>query len=88
MDLRDAEIQALGEHGYFLRESFLGEAEARAVYPRPGEVDAGALRPAGIRRGADHRLDVATRGDSITWVGEEDARHGAGPALGSLRRTG
>jgi SM-20-related protein len=81
MDLQDAEIHALGEHGYFLRESFLGETEARALYAEArARVDAGALRPAGIRRGADHTLDVATRGDSITWVGEE-AR---GTVLGRL----
>jgi SM-20-related protein len=81
MDLRDADIHALGAHGYFVRESFLGEVEARAVCAESrARVDAGALRPAGIRRGADHTLDVATRGDLITWVGEE-AR---GTALGRL----
>ena len=66
---RNEEIQALGEHGWFLRDAFLGEAGAQALLREARAcVEAGRLRPAGIRRGADHTLDRATRGDVITWV--------------------
>jgi len=81
MGLQDDEIRSLGEQGYFVRESFLGEVEARAVYAEArARVDAGGLKPAGIRRGADHTVDTSTRGDSIAWVGEESR----GTALGRL----
>ncbi len=67
--LRDEDIQSLGERGWFTRESFLGEARARALQAEArARVDAGQLRPAGIRRGADHTLERAIRGDFITWV--------------------
>ena len=74
--LRDEDIQALGDRGWFTRETFLGQAEARALHAEArARVEAGQLRPAGIRRGADHTLERATRGDFITWVEprEEDA---------------
>ena len=80
--LRDEDIQSLGERGWFTRESFLGGAAARALYTEArARVDAGRLRPAGIRRGADHTLERATRGDFITWIEPDEA----GVALGSLR---
>jgi SM-20-related protein len=79
MTLGDDEIRSLGEQGYFVRESFLGEVEARAVAAEArARVEAGGLRPAGIRRGADHAVDTATRGDVITWVGEESRGTGLG----------
>jgi SM-20-related protein len=82
LSLRDEEIQSLGERGWFTRASFLGEAQARAAHAEAqARVEAGLLRPAGIRRGADHALDQDTRGDFITWVTPEEQ----GPALGRLR---
>ncbi|EPX61034.1 oxidoreductase, 2OG-Fe(II) oxygenase family [Cystobacter fuscus DSM 2262] len=84
LSLRDEEVQALGEHGWFTREGFLGESEARALLVEARAcVEAGRLRPAGIRRGADLTLDRSTRGDFITWVepGEADT------AFGRLRDT-
>ena len=78
---RNEEIQSLGERGWFTREDFLGQAEARAIRAEAlARVDAGRLRPAGIRRGADHSLDRATRGDLITWVEPGEGE----PALGRL----
>jgi SM-20-related protein len=81
---RNEEIQALGERGWFTREAFLGETEARAVHAEARAcVEAGRLRPAGIRRGADHTLERATRGDFITWVEPGEGRS----AFGRLRDT-
>jgi len=82
LSLGDEEIQSLGERGWFTRASFLGEAEARAIHAEAkARVEAGQLRPAGIRRGADHTLDRDTRGDFISWVKEEEQ----GSAIGRLR---
>jgi SM-20-related protein len=73
LSLGDEEIQSLGERGWFTRASFLGEEAARAVHAEAkARVEAGQLRPAGIRRGADHTLDRETRGDFITWVTPEE----------------
>ncbi|RKG75395.1 2OG-Fe(II) oxygenase [Corallococcus terminator] len=69
MELTDAEVEALGSHGYFLRDAFLGEPRALAVRAAVlARVSAGALRPAGIRRGTDHSVDTSVRGDHIEWV--------------------
>jgi SM-20-related protein len=77
LSLGDEEIQSLGERGWFTRASFLGEAEARRVHAEAkARVEAGQLRPAGIRRGADHTLDRATRGDFITWVTQDEQGSG------------
>jgi SM-20-related protein len=82
LSLRDEEIQSLGERGWFTRTSFLGEVDARAVHAEArARVEAGLLRPAGIRRGADHLLDRAIRGDFITWVTPEEQ----GSAISRLR---
>lgn len=82
LSLRDEEIQSLGEQGWFTRASFLGEEAARAVHAEAkARVEAGLLRPAGIRRGADHTRDQDTRGDFITWVTPEEQ----GSAIGRLR---
>ncbi|WP_164015914.1 2OG-Fe(II) oxygenase [Pyxidicoccus trucidator] len=80
MELTDDEVEALGTRGYFLRAAFLGEARARAVRDEAlARVDAGGLRPAGIRRGADHARDTTVRGDLIDWVRPEP-----GTPLGAL----
>lgn len=78
MELRDDEIETLGTRGYFVRDALLGNARARAIHSEALQ-QASALRPAGIRRGADRTLDTATRGDLITWVLPEQ-----GSALGEL----
>lgn len=80
MLLREQDIQALGERGWFIREGWRGEAEALAARAEAlAQVEAGALRPAAIRRGADRKVDTAVRGDFTTWVTLESA-----PALGRL----
>ncbi|MBJ6759853.1 2OG-Fe(II) oxygenase [Myxococcaceae bacterium JPH2] len=69
MELTDAEVEALGARGYFLRTSLLGEVEARAVRDEArARVAAGTLHPAGIRRGADRTVDSHVRGDHVDWV--------------------
>ncbi|WP_375754560.1 2OG-Fe(II) oxygenase [Corallococcus exercitus] len=80
MELTDAEVEALGSRAYFVRDGFLGEAQARAVRAAAlARVEAGTLKPAGIRRGADHSLDTSVRGDHIEWV-----LPGAAPELEAL----
>lgn len=81
MELRDEEIEALGTKGFFTRAAFLGAEQARAVHAEArARVEAGGLRPAGIRRGADRTEDTSVRGDSITWVTQQEP----GTALGAL----
>lgn len=80
LELTDAEVEALGRQGYFVRPALLGPARAREV-ARAARERAGALVPAGIRRGADHTVDARVRGDRIGWVTEQDAG-----ALGALWR--
>jgi SM-20-related protein len=67
--LSDAEIRALGERGWFLRDGVLGRPPGLGIH---GHVEAlaaaGRLRPAGLSRGAGYRLDRAVRGDAILWV--------------------
>jgi SM-20-related protein len=76
-----SEVRALTEPGVLVRDGWLGQAAAGAVL---GEVEtlvhAGALRPAGVSRGAHHRVDAETRGDAIAWLAPE----AAGPALAAL----
>lgn len=80
MELTDAEVEALGTRGYFIRPAFLGAARAQAARDEAlSRVEAGELRPAGIRRGADHTRDSRVRGDLIGWVQPEP-----GTALGAL----
>jgi SM-20-related protein len=69
VELTDADVEALGTRGYFIRPAFLGETRARAARDEVlARVAAGGLRPAGIRRGADHTRDTEVRGDLIDWV--------------------
>lgn len=69
MVLTDVEAEALGSQGYFVRDAFLGEARALAARAAAlARVEAGMLKPAGIRRGADHALDISVRGDHTEWV--------------------
>jgi len=80
LELRDDEIEALCTKGFFVRDAFLGQEQARAIHSEARErAQAGTLKPAGIRRGADRTEDTSVRGDFIGWVTPE-----AGLALGSL----
>ena len=72
MELTDEEIAALGTRGFFVRDAFLGRERAGSVHAEARAcVEAGGLRPAGIRRGADRTEDTSIRGDFITWVQPE-----------------
>jgi SM-20-related protein len=87
--LTDEEIGALGSVGYFVRDGFLGGELAAAVRAQAvAMARAGALQPAGIRRGGDHRLDASVRGDRITWVSREDARGPLGEVWGRFEALG
>ncbi|WP_224370592.1 2OG-Fe(II) oxygenase [Hyalangium versicolor] len=80
MELQDDEIAALGTKGFFIRDAFLGPERARAVHVEARQrAEAGSLKPAGIRRGANRTEDTAVRGDFIDWV-----TPAPGTALGSL----
>ncbi len=69
----DQEILQLGEQGFFVRDAFLGEAEARAMAAEAERLAReGAFTPAGVSRGADRRVDPVIRGDEIRWLGPED----------------
>jgi SM-20-related protein len=81
--LADAEVRALGAHGWFLRDDLLGRPVAMGVRDAiEALAEAGRLRPAGLGREAARRLDEAVRSDVITWVTPDDA-----PELGPLWNT-
>ena len=75
--LQDAEVEALGQKGCFVRERFLGAALAAEVRAA-ALARAGELRTAGVRRGADRTVERETRQDLITWLQREP-----GTALGA-----
>ena len=80
--LTDAEIHALDEQGWFLRDAVLGRLAAMDVHDAvEGLAAAGRLRPAGLSRGATHRVDAAVRGDAIAWVAPDEVS----PELAGLR---
>jgi SM-20-related protein len=67
--LSDAEIHALGERGWVLRDGVLGCPAAIEIQDHVEALAAaGRLRPAGLSRGAGYRVDRAVRGDAILWV--------------------
>ena len=67
--LTDAEISALDEPGWFLRDGVLGLLDATGVHDAIESLAAaGRLRPAGLGRGAARRVDGAVRGDAIAWI--------------------
>ena len=75
--LTDAEIHALGERGWFLRDGLLGPPASIEVHDAVEALaTAGRLRPAGLGRGPAYRVDEAVRGDAITWVTPEEAPPG------------
>jgi SM-20-related protein len=70
--LTDAEIRALDERGWFLRDGVLGHPASLGVHAAVEALAAaGGLRPAGLGRGVAHRIDAAVRGDAIAWVEPE-----------------
>ena len=79
--LHAPDVLALDSPGVLVRDSWLGPGTVGAVLDEvQALVRAGALRPAGVSRGAHHRLDAETRGDAIAWLASETA----GPALAAL----
>lgn len=69
--LSTADIERLGADGFVVGTGFLGPSLAASVHSEAQRLVAeGALKRAGIRRGADHQLDGQVRGDSITWLDE------------------
>jgi SM-20-related protein len=71
--LTDAEIHALDVQGWFLRDAVLGRLTAMNVHDAvEGLAAAGRLRPAGLSRGATHRVDAAVRRDAIAWVAPDE----------------
>jgi len=82
--LTDAEVSGLREQGWFLRDALLGRSIALGIHDAvEGLAADGRLRPAGVSRGALHRVDAAVRGDAITWVEPAEAS----PPLVPLRNT-
>lgn len=83
--LRDSEVQALGQSGWFLRDGFLGRPAALAVHAAVEAVAvAGRLRPAGLSRGTTHRIDETYRGDAIAWVTADGVPAGLEPLWNSF----
>jgi SM-20-related protein len=67
--ITDADVRALGERGWFLRDGLLGHPTALAIHAAVEVMaESGLLRPAGLGRGAANRIDDAYRGDAITWI--------------------
>jgi SM-20-related protein len=67
--LSDDEIVALGKGSAIVCDAVLGplaDPIRRAVQALPN------LKPAGVGRGADHRLDQRIRGDEIAWLPDQD----------------
>jgi SM-20-related protein len=79
LKLADAEVAALGDLGFLVRDGFLGRADALALHAE-AQARGHGLRPAGVSRGAGYRIDPATRGDEIAWLAPDDAW----PALAPL----
>lgn len=70
MILTDAQIEQLGSPGWLVSEGFLGADLSLRVRR---EAEGLPLKPAGVRRGADHRLDTSVRGDAIAWITRDEA---------------
>lgn len=68
--LSDAEVQALGGAGFFVRESVVSIALAlQARVEAEAFRLSGRLQPAGVSR--EGRIDPDVRGDLKTWITEE-----------------
>ena len=64
--------EAIEAHGYAVAEHFLRDATLAALRARAEALDAaGALRAAGVGRGAQRIVDGDVRGDRILWLDSE-----------------
>ncbi|HJZ88867.1 MAG TPA: 2OG-Fe(II) oxygenase [Polyangia bacterium] len=82
-ELDAAEVVALGEQGFFVRDRWLGAHVAARVHAEIEELaKAGRLHRAGLSRGAQHRLDPSQRGDEVAWI--EPHGQAASSALSAL----
>ena len=80
--LDDADIRALGERGYLVRDGFSGaRAAAAARAAALAFAEAEGLWPAGLSRGAGYRRERERRGDEIAWLTPEQAPAGLTPLL-------
>ncbi len=70
--LAPAHLDQLAEQRWCLVDGFAGRDEALAARAAAASLDrAGALTPAGLGRGGDHRLNRATRGDRTVWLDDQ-----------------
>ena len=72
--LSETELSALRVQGWFLRDAVLGYPAAMRVHDAVETfAAAGRLRPAGLSRGATHRVDATIRGDATTRMEPDEA---------------
>ncbi|MFZ5469508.1 MAG: 2OG-Fe(II) oxygenase [Myxococcota bacterium] len=72
MRLTDPEVSALGERSLFVRDGWLGRLAAVGVREALEALHReGAFHPAGMSRGAQHRIEREERGDVVTWLSPE-----------------
>jgi SM-20-related protein len=67
-ELTEAEIQSLGERGFFTREGVAPELCAEAGRIASTMAASEELEPAGVGKQGRLRSEDAVRGDRITWV--------------------
>lgn len=79
MILTDEQVRQLGSPGWLVGEGLLGPDLAARVRREAEQVP---LQPAGVRRGADHRLDRSVRGDAIAWLTREETTGALAEAVG------
>lgn len=70
--LPENELNALAEHGWFMRDNFLPEADALAAHAWASS-QISQLRPAGV--GHRNSLNTSIRGDSTRFVTEQSPLH-------------
>lgn len=67
--LTEAEVEQLAGRGWFVRDGFLGRAEALALRAAAESLyDEGGLRPAAVSRWGNRRVDREIRGDELAWL--------------------
>lgn len=81
--LTDQEVRLLGETSFFVRDGFIDPPLIERAHDEiSGLAEQERLRPAGISRGMNYRLEDRVRGDLITWLDPDDAS----PGLSELHR--
>jgi SM-20-related protein len=65
--LTDEEVEALAQGSFFMRDGLFGESAA-AMARALRRFTRGRTHPAGIGRGANHRIDPNLRSDQLTWL--------------------